>query len=122
MYIELISLLIGSMKNVIRLQNMEDINNSDIFQSTMLMQLLLTSLLNDIEKSITGYTVLVQGHCMSNTHHHIRDLITNHDAFISVTAAPICLNDKPEIVINERASLIGWGKLSGQNNLVRIMK
>lgn len=39
-------------------------------------------------------------------------------AFIAVTAAPICLNDKPEIVINERASLVGWGKLSGQNNLV----
>ncbi|KAH9644456.1 hypothetical protein HF086_009840 [Spodoptera exigua] len=35
-----------------------------------------------------------------------------------VTAAPICLNDKPEIVINERASLVGWGKLSGQNNVV----
>lgn len=38
--------------------------------------------------------------------------------FITVTAAPICLNDKPEVVINERASLVGWGKLSGQNNLV----
>ncbi|XP_045773758.1 CLIP domain-containing serine protease 14D-like isoform X1 [Maniola jurtina] len=50
--------------------------------------------------------------------HDIAMIILKDDIKYSVTAAPICLNDKPEIVINERASLVGWGKLSGQNNLV----
>ncbi|CAH2090287.1 unnamed protein product [Euphydryas editha] len=50
--------------------------------------------------------------------HDIAMIILKDDIKYSVTAAPICLNDKPEIVINERASLVGWGKLSGQNNLI----
>ncbi|CAH2258842.1 jg12560 [Pararge aegeria aegeria] len=50
--------------------------------------------------------------------HDIAMIILKDEIKYSVTAAPICLNDKPEIVINERASLVGWGKLSGQNNLV----
>lgn len=46
------------------------------------------------------------------------NVIANFLLFIPVSVAPICLNDKPEIVINERALLVGWGKLSGQNNVV----
>ncbi|CAG9583148.1 unnamed protein product [Danaus chrysippus] len=50
--------------------------------------------------------------------HDIAMIILKDEIKFSVTAAPICLNDKPEVVINERASLVGWGKLSGQNNLI----
>ncbi|KAF9801152.1 hypothetical protein SFRURICE_005746 [Spodoptera frugiperda] len=50
--------------------------------------------------------------------HDIALIMLKEEIKYSVTAAPICLNDKPEIVINERASLVGWGKLSGQNNVV----
>lgn len=50
--------------------------------------------------------------------HDIAMIILKDEIKYSVTAAPICLNDKPEIVINERATLVGWGKLSGQNNPV----
>ncbi|XP_072933022.1 CLIP domain-containing serine protease B4-like [Epargyreus clarus] len=50
--------------------------------------------------------------------HDIAMVVLKDEIKFSVTAAPICLNDKPEIVINERASLVGWGKLSGQTNLI----
>ncbi|CAG4996659.1 unnamed protein product [Parnassius apollo] len=50
--------------------------------------------------------------------HDIALIVLKDDIKYSVTAAPICLNDKPEIVINDRATLVGWGKLSGQSNMV----
>ncbi|XP_063538852.1 chymotrypsin-like protease CTRL-1 isoform X1 [Cydia strobilella] len=50
--------------------------------------------------------------------HDIALIVLQDDIKYSVSVAPICLNDKPEVVINERALLVGWGKLSGQNNLV----
>ncbi|XP_038212672.1 CLIP domain-containing serine protease 14D-like [Zerene cesonia] len=50
--------------------------------------------------------------------HDIALIILKDEIKYSVTAAPICLNDKPEIVINERAMLVGWGKLSGQSSSV----
>ncbi|XP_068628351.1 CLIP domain-containing serine protease B4-like [Battus philenor] len=50
--------------------------------------------------------------------HDIALIVLRDSIKYSVTAAPICLNDKPEIVINERATLVGWGKLSGQTNMV----
>ncbi|CAB3244424.1 unnamed protein product [Arctia plantaginis] len=50
--------------------------------------------------------------------HDIALIVLKDEIKFSVTAGPICLNDKPEIVINERATLVGWGKLSGQSNLV----
>ncbi|KAI8432142.1 hypothetical protein MSG28_004620 [Choristoneura fumiferana] len=49
--------------------------------------------------------------------HDIALIVLKDEMKYSVSVAPICLNDKPEIVINERALLVGWGKLSGQNNL-----
>ncbi|XP_030023450.1 CLIP domain-containing serine protease 14D isoform X2 [Manduca sexta] len=51
--------------------------------------------------------------------HDIALIMLKDEIKYSVTAAPICLNDKPEIVIKERASLVGWGKLSGQTNVSR---
>ncbi|XP_013172800.1 PREDICTED: chymotrypsin-like protease CTRL-1 [Papilio xuthus] len=50
--------------------------------------------------------------------HDIALIVLKDDIKYSVTAAPLCLNGKPEIVINERATLVGWGKLSGQTNMV----
>ncbi|XP_048483272.1 CLIP domain-containing serine protease 14D isoform X2 [Plutella xylostella] len=50
--------------------------------------------------------------------HDIALIVLKEEVKYSVTAAPVCLNEKPEIVLNERASLVGWGKLSGQNSLV----
>ncbi|XP_041981736.1 CLIP domain-containing serine protease 14D-like [Aricia agestis] len=50
--------------------------------------------------------------------HDIALIVLQEDIKFTVTAAPICLNDKPEVVIDEQASLVGWGKLSGQNNMV----
>ncbi|CAK1582871.1 unnamed protein product [Parnassius mnemosyne] len=50
--------------------------------------------------------------------HDIALIVLKDDIKYSVTAAPICLNDKPEIVINDRSTLVGWGKLSGQSNMV----
>ncbi|XP_047997988.1 CLIP domain-containing serine protease 14D-like [Leguminivora glycinivorella] len=50
--------------------------------------------------------------------HDIALIVLQEDIKYSVSVAPICLNDRTEVVINERALLVGWGKLSGQNNLV----
>ncbi|XP_053608796.1 CLIP domain-containing serine protease B4-like [Plodia interpunctella] len=50
--------------------------------------------------------------------HDIALIVLKEEIKYSVTAAPVCLNDRPEVVINERAYLVGWGKLSGQNNAV----
>ncbi|KAM3962003.1 CLIP domain-containing serine protease B4 [Aphomia sociella] len=50
--------------------------------------------------------------------HDIALIVLKESIKYSVTAAPVCLNDRTEIVINERASLVGWGKLSGQNSAV----
>ncbi|XP_028034685.1 phenoloxidase-activating factor 1-like isoform X1 [Bombyx mandarina] len=50
--------------------------------------------------------------------HDIALILLKDEIKYSVTAAPVCLNEKPEVVINERASLVGWGKLSGQTNVV----
>ncbi|XP_047508563.1 CLIP domain-containing serine protease 14D-like [Pieris napi] len=46
--------------------------------------------------------------------HDIALIILKDEIKYSVTAAPICLNDRP-LVVDERASLVGWGKLSGQS-------
>ncbi|KAL0828894.1 hypothetical protein ABMA28_003798 [Loxostege sticticalis] len=50
--------------------------------------------------------------------HDIALIVLKEEIKYSVTAAPVCLNDKPEVVLNERASLVGWGKLSGQTSVV----
>ncbi|XP_052750365.1 LOW QUALITY PROTEIN: CLIP domain-containing serine protease B4 [Galleria mellonella] len=50
--------------------------------------------------------------------HDIALVVLKEEIRYSVTAAPVCLNDRTEIVINERATLVGWGKLSGQSSMV----
>lgn len=50
--------------------------------------------------------------------HDIALIVLKDEIKFSVTAAPVCLNDMPEVMINERASLVGWGKLSGQTSTV----
>ncbi|KAJ2951788.1 hypothetical protein O0L34_g13953 [Tuta absoluta] len=50
--------------------------------------------------------------------HDIAMVVLMEDIKYTVTAAPICLSDFPEIKIDERAVLVGWGKLSGQNNVM----
>ncbi|VVD05069.1 unnamed protein product [Leptidea sinapis] len=54
--------------------------------------------------------------------HDVALIMLKEEIKYSVTAAPICLNDKPEVVINERAMLVGWGKLSGQSTPVSLQQ
>ncbi|CAH0400022.1 unnamed protein product [Chilo suppressalis] len=70
-------------------------------------------------QAIKVETVIVHpGYEQKIFRHDIALIVLKEEITYSVTSAPICLNDKPEIVINERASLVGWGKLSGQTNVV----
>ncbi|XP_028169758.1 chymotrypsin-like protease CTRL-1 [Ostrinia furnacalis] len=50
--------------------------------------------------------------------HDIALIVLKKDIKFSVTAAPVCLTSNPEVVLNERALLVGWGTLYGQTNVV----
>ncbi|CAH2041507.1 unnamed protein product, partial [Iphiclides podalirius] len=72
-----------------------------------------------VTQAIKVETVVVHpGYEQKIFRHDIALIVLKDDIKYSVTAAPLCLNEKPEVVINERAMLVGWGKLSGQSNMV----
>ncbi|KAL4711112.1 hypothetical protein ACJJTC_009483 [Scirpophaga incertulas] len=65
-----------------------------------------------------GTVIVHPGYEQKIFRHDIALIVLKEEIKYSVTAAPVCLNDKPEIIINERAVLVGWGKLSGQTSSI----